>query len=209
MRNINRKLGEHDDYNPVLLSRNYSYDELKTEYKRMRDNLRKNVERIKKSADFFDAQVVETYNQFEAPLNYDKLQLAMKLSNLENVLSANTATLTGLREQRESVIKTLNDRGYTEINKGNFREFTAFMNATRSLAISILRYSYDNTGNALGEDRNKRLEMFGLAQRKGITNNTLIKDFKFFSDHLDEIKKLPDRNKGRKLGIKSLRKMLK
>lgn len=209
MREIKRNLGNHDSYNPVTLSRNYSEDELRVEYKRMRENLRKNIERIKKSGQFPEAQIIKTYESFGAAGRYDKYQLAMKLSNLESVLSANTATLTGLKAQREETIETLHDRGFSNINRANYRDYIRFLDSTRSLALSILRYSYNKRGLAEGADKNKRLQLFNIAQAKGITTNSLIRDFKFYMSHLDEIKSLPDRKGGKKLGIKSVRKMLK
>lgn len=208
MREIKRNLGEHDDYNPLNLSRNYSEDELKKEYNRMRENLRKGVERIKKSGEFPDALILREAENFGAAGKYDKFQLAMKLSELESVLSANTATLTGLKEQRREVISTLQDRGFTNINKSNFADYIKFMSSTRALTLSIMRYSYNRFGQAQGVDRNKRLELFNLGQAKGITTNSLIKDFKFYISHMDEIRQLPDRKTGKKLGIKSIKKML-
>lgn len=209
MREIKRNLGNHDDYKPVTLSRNYSEDDLCVEYRRMRENLRKNIERIKKSGQFPEAQVTKIYESFGAAGRYDKYQLAMKLSSLESVLSANTSTLTGLKEQREKTIETLHDRGFSNVNISNYRDYVRFLDSTRTLALSILRYSYDKHGVAEGADKNKRLQLFNIAQAKGITTNSLIRDFKFYMSHLDEIKSLPDREGGRKIGIKSVRKMLK
>ena len=209
MREINRQLGDHDDYNPVSLFRNYSEEELTEEYNRMRRNLNRNINRIEKSGEFEDAQVISAREDFAPASRYSKQELAMKLSELENVLSANTSTLTGLREQRAKVIDTLKDRGYDSVNKANFRDFVKFMESTRTLALSLLRYRYTRAGVPTGEDRNVRLELFSAAQSKGISINSITKDFKFYLNHLDEIKKLPDRPKGRKLGIKSIKKMLK
>ena len=209
MREIRRDLGNHDDYNPLNLSRNYDISQLRAEYSRMRDNLRRNVGRIEKSGEFPTVQVLKEYSNFGPAGKYDQLQLAMKLSELESVLSANTSTLTGLKEQRKEVISTLQDRGFTNINKSNFTDYIKFMDSTRVLALSIMRYSYNRYGQAVGADRNKRLELFNLGQAKRITTNSLIKDFRFYMSHLDEIEKLPDRKKGRKLGIKAIKNRLK
>jgi len=209
MREIRRDLGNHDDYNPLNLSRNYDISQLRAEYSRMRDNLRRNVGRIEKSGEFPTAQVLKEYENFAPAGKYDHLQLAMKLSELESVLSANTSTLTGLKEQRKEVISTLQDRGFTNINKSNFTDYIKFMDSTRVLALSVMRYSYNRYGQAVGADRNKRLELFNLGQAKGITTNSLIKDFRFYMKHIDEIEKLPDRKKGRKLGIKAIKNRLK
>ena len=211
MRNIKLKLGSGtlDSYNPVSLGKNYTTDELKAEYTRLRENMRKTVDRIAKSGEFPDAAIVDAYKWFAPASQYDHKGLAMQLSRISGVMSANTATITGLREQRNRVLDTLQSRGYTGITKKNFGAFTNFMESTRALALSILAYRYTRRGKAAGADRNKRLELFETAQRIGITEKSLIKDFKFYVQHLDQLKQLPDHSGGRLLGIKSIRARLK
>ena len=210
-REFQRKLGGRDAYAPTALMELAETNEgvVREEYRRLREQLRRNVRTIERSEEFPDAQIVKTYtDQFPPASELSGQWLAMKLSQLETVMSAPTSTLTGLRRTRRDIIETLQDRGYTEINKSNYMDFMRFMEATRSLALSILRYRYTKEGVAVGEDRNKRLEMFQIAQEKGISINSLIRDFRFYSGHLDELKLLPDRPAGRKLGIKSIRKRL-
>lgn len=208
MRDIKRNLGEHEDYNPLSLSK-IPHDHLAAEYTRMREAMRKNVSRIRKSGEFNDAAVLDTYKEFQPASQLNQLELAKSLSRLESTLSYNTSTLTGLKRQRAMAIETLKDRGYSGINKKNYKDFIRYMEATRSIATSIMRYRYTRRGTATGEDRNKRLELFDAAQRKGISTNALIRDFRFYTKHADEIEKLPDRAGGRKLGTKKVRKLLK
>ena len=208
-RDLRRDLGGRDAYTPTSLMIDYTENQVREEYRRMREQLRRNVRSIEKSEEFPDAQIVRAFkDQFPTASTLSGKEVALKLSQLETVMTASTSTLTGLRKSRNETIETFQDRGYTEINAHNFNDFTRFMEATRSLALGILRYSYSKQGLAVGQDRNKRLDMFQLAKQKGISINSLIKDFKFYSGHLDEIKQLPDRSKGRLLGIKSIRKML-
>ena len=210
MRDFKRNLGNHDHYNPYSLAKTHTEDELRQEYTRLRDNLRRNVSRTKADPDFQDAQIVKTYQRFAKPSELtDTRSLAMALSDLEGVMSSQLSTLSGLKAQRESVLDTLQTRGYTEITKKNFSQFTAFMESTKALAFSILRYKIDKKGRRVGEDRNKRLELFTLAQQKGLTNQAIISDFKFFVQHIDELKQLPDRPDGRKMGARTARKALK
>ena len=209
-RDLRRDLGGRDAYTPTSLMLDHTETEVRNEYKRMREMMRRNVRDIEASGEFPDAQVVRAYEtQFPAQSQLSAKEVALKLSQLETVMSSANSTLSGLKRSRRDIIETFQDRGYSEINQENFGDFTKFMGATRSLALSILRYKYTKEGNAVGEDRNKRLEMFQTAQKKGISINSLIRDFRFYSSHLDEIKQLPDRQSGRKLGIKSIRKMLR
>lgn len=208
---ISRRLGDgtRSEYTPYVLARDFTEEQLRAEYRRMRRALQQRVRRVAASGEFPDNSAARTLSRFDAPSTLEtKWQIAMKLSDIESVLSRGATTLTGLRQMREETIETLRDRGYTNINRENIGDFTHFMESTRSLALSIMRYRYDRSGRAVGADRNKRLELFSIAQRKGVTTNSLIRDFRYYVNHMDELQQLPDRESGRKLGIKSIRKML-
>ena len=207
---ISRRLGggSRSEYTPYNLMEHYSEDQLIEEYRRMRETLRGRIRRIEKSGEFPDSYAKRSLDRFVPPGQLSKGQLAMHLSELESMLNRQTSTLTGLREERSSLVETFQDRGFTNITKENIREFTKFMNATQSVALSVLRYQYVR-GRAVGADRNKRLQLFNTAQKKGISVNALIRDFRFYVKNIDEISKLPDRATGRKLGTATIRKMLK
>ena len=216
-REIRRDLGTHEEYTPINLAENNTLDELKREYTRMRKQLISGVRRIEKSGEFGDTQIVKTPQQFPGVSTYTKgntedrakLEVAMKLSQLEMILSAKTSTLTGLRKERADIIDTLHGRGYKNINKENFADFTKFMESTRAITLAIMQYRYDRSGRAVGADRNKRLELFNLAQQKGITEKSLMTDFRYYVKHMDELQSLPDYTGGRKSGIKKIRATLK
>ena len=207
---IERRLGDgsRSEYTPYNLMEHYTDDQLRDEYRRLRRTLMDRVRRIVRSGEFPDSYTERSLERFVSPGRLTKSQLAMRLSELESMLDRKTSTLAGLREEQNELISTLHDRGFTNITKENIRDFTKFMNSTLSIATSILRYKYVK-GRPTGEDRNKRLELFNTAMAKGISVNALIRDFRFFIAHIDEIKELPDRKTGRKLGTKSIRKMLK
>lgn len=211
MRKLRRDFGDRSAYAPVTLVEEHTDAEIRAEYKRMRENLRRNIRRIERSGEFAGTQITKELGRFKPVSALSDLstdELAMKLADLESIMSAGTSTLTGLRRQRTEAIETLRDRGYTGINQSNYGDFYRFLEATRSITLSIMRYRYDQTGRASGADRNKRIELFDTAVRKGISVNSLIKNFRFYVQHMDELDELPDRAAGRKLGIKSIRRML-
>lgn len=210
MREFKHNLGDPETYSPTSLVSNYSPEAVQKEYARMRKNLMRNIDRIKASGEFSDVDVVRSIKQFEPATAYkgDPMKMAMKLSQLERVMRAETSTLSGLKEQRKDVIETLQDRGYKGINKGNYGDFVKFMESTRSIALTILRYRYDKFGRPEGEDRSKRLELFNAAQQKSISMNAIIKDFDYFVKHIDEIKQLPDRHTKRKLGTRAIKNIV-
>ena len=210
MREFKHNLGDPETYSPTSLVSNYSPEAVQHEYARMRKNLMRNIDRIKASGEFPEADVLRSIKQFEPATAYkgDPMKMAMKLSQLEKVISSNTSTLSGLKEQRKDVIETLQDRGYKGINKSNYGDFVKYMESTRSIALTILRYRYDKFGRPEGEDRNKRLELFNAAQQKSISMNAIIKDFDYFVNHIDEIKQLPDRRTKRKLGTRAIKHIL-
>lgn len=207
-RDIKRNLGEHSDYMPTRLANDFSEEDVRKEYMRMRDILRKNIKRIEESGEFPDAEILRSFSQFPAQSKLDRLHVAMKLSQLDTVLSRSESSLTGLKNQRQAAVETLQDRGYKFINTANYGEFVQFMNSTSALAFSILRYEITPTGQRVGADRNKRLEMFNTAKEKNISIKALTRDFRFFANHLQEIKELPNNPTGRPLGSKSIKKRL-
>lgn len=210
MSTLKRNLGEHEDYNPVSLMRFHTREEMLSEYNRMKDLFRKRVGTIKRSGEFEGAQIVRTYDEFKGRTPKDDRQLAMKLGRLEGLLSQSTSTLTGMREQRDEAIETFQSRGLQSLNKENWRDFTNFMKSTEAIAFSVLRYRYNtSTQQYEGPDTGKRLEMFELAQQKGITTKALETDFTFFVRHMDEIERLPDRPAGRKMGARTLRRLIR
>ena len=210
MATLKRNLGEHEDYNPVSLMRFHTREEMLSEYNRMKDMFRKRAGAIKRSGEFEGAQIVRIYDEFKGRAPEDDRQLAMKLGRLEGLLSQSTSTLTGMREQRDEAIETFQSRGLQSLNKENWRDFTNFMKSTEAIAFSVLRYRYNtSTQQYEGPDTGKRLEMFELAQQKGITTKALETDFTFFVRHMDEIERLPDRPAGRKMGARTLRRLIR
>jgi len=210
MATLKRNLGEHEDYNPISLMRFHSREEMLSEYNRMKDVFRKRVDTIKRSGEFDGAQIVSNYDEFKGRAPADDRQLAMKLGRLEGLLTRNVSTLTGLRQQRDEAIDTFQSRGMEGLDKKNWRDFTNFMKSTEAIAFSVLRYRYNtSTQQYEGPDAGKRLEMFELAQQKGITTRTLETDFTFFVHHMDEIERLPDRPAGRRMGARTLRRMIR
>lgn len=207
-RDIRRDLGDRNEYTPTRLAFDYPEDAVRKEYMRMRNDLRRNIARIEKSGQFPDAQVLRTMTQFPPQSKLDREHVAFKLSQLETVLSRNESSLSGLLHQRREAVETLQDRGYSFITKANYNEFAQFMNSTDAIAFSILKYEITSTGQRVGEDRNKRLEMFNTAKQKGISISALTKDFRFFAEHLQEIKQLPDRKSGRPLGSRAVKNRL-
>lgn len=207
-RDIRRDLGDRNEYTPTRLAFDYPEDAVRKEYMRMRNDLRRNIARIEKSGQFPDAQVLRTMTQFPPQSKLDREHVAFKLAQLETVLSRNESSLSGLLHQRREAVETLQDRGYSFITKANYNEFAQFMNSTEAIAFSILKYEITSTGQRVGEDRNKRLEMFNTAKQKGISISALTKDFRFFAEHLQEIKQLPDRKSGRLLGSRAVKNRL-
>lgn len=210
--NLRRDFGSRSAYSPINLVEEHTDEEIRAEYKRMRENLRRNVRRIVRSGEFDDVEIIKELDRFEPVSDLSDRStddMAFKLAELESIMSSNRSTLTGLRRERREAIETLRDEGYTGINKSNYLDFYKFLESTRSLTTTILQYSYDKYGRAVGADRNKRKELFNTAVKKGISVNSLIRDFRFYVDHADELKELPDRDPGRrKLGSKSIRRML-
>lgn len=209
MLNIKRNLGDHYDYNPLKLM-HVDREDLIKEYDRMRRMFQKRVNRLESSDDFNDSDIIQKKQRYERTGRMlTKQELAFILTELEHDLSDERSSLSSLRKIQNKSIETLHERGYKNITKKNYKQFLQYIKATESIALATLKYSYNpRTGRYTGADAGKRMQMFSLAQAKGISTSALVKDFRYFISHIDEIRQLPDRKTGKKLGSKSIRKML-
>ena len=210
MKRIKRNLAD-GRYNALNLDK-YDLNQLQQEYDRMRNIAVRNIERIENSDDFSNSEQVRKKYLFEkSGAEYDnKTNLILKLSEVDDFLTSDKSTLTGLRNIRKKAVQTLQLRGYKGVTNKNYNDFIKYIQSTDSIATSILKYRYDSrTGTYSGQDKGKRLKLFDIAQKKNISINAITRDFSYFIKHIDEIDKLPNRTKGRVLGTKSIKRMLK
>jgi hypothetical protein len=157
--------------------------ELRKEYSRLRSIARKRLERFE-GTEWTDTQVYKQNVGVYKPLKEMQSNREMRylFSQLARFITADTSSVRGLEKQRETAVKTLNDRGYTFVNKGNFRKFADFMEYTRVMKLNRL---YDS----------KRIaEFYSTTEVKGKSNQQLFDDFQAYEKKQRKRHKVMNRN---------------
>ena len=77
------------------------------------------------------------------PKNASASEVGRALADVYHFLEMKTSSIGSIRASQRNAIKTLNERGYDFINKGNIREFGEFMEAARQQKVAS-----DNRGGS-------------------------------------------------------------
>ena len=123
---------EREIYTPQG-AKNLPDKDLRKEYSRLRSIARKRLERFE-GTEWTDTQVYQLNNGLYKPLKEIKSNAELRhlFSDVARFVDAKSSSVSGLEKQRATGIKTLNDRGYEFVNKGNFRQFVDFMEYART-----------------------------------------------------------------------------
>lgn len=197
MAQIRFSLGEPEDYHPITLSR-VPEDELRDEYRRLRRVAQDRFRRIDRSKDFSGTDVWRHIRSDirATPSEIPDKDLPKALSSLASFLSAKTGSLTGLRRQRNLALESLREHGIRGINKNNWNDFKRFMDATQVFREVYIPYPKKSEGSKeLDAARLIRPRMFNLAQQGNISLDAMIKNFEWFKNHEDEVRKAIQKGK--------------
>jgi hypothetical protein len=197
MAEIRFSLGEPEDYHPITLSR-VPEDQLRDEYRRLRRVAQDRFRRIDRSKDFSgtDAWKHVRADLRAAPSEIPDKDLPQALSSLASFLSAKTGSLTGLRRQRNLALESLRAHGIRGINKSNWNEFKRFMDATQVFREVYIPYPKKSEGSReLDAARLIRPRLFNLAEQGNISLDAMIKNFEWFKDHEEEVRKASQKGK--------------
>lgn len=194
---------------------NVSREELRKEYSRLRSVAKKRLERMTGTR-YENTQTylknINKYGTLEQIENMAKLQgrklsperqreladsiTAKKLQELYRFLTAKTGSIKGMREVERKAIETLRDRGYTFINRKNIQDFGEYMEYLRALHMNE-QFDSERAG-----------ELFGAAEKKGIPPEQVAKDFSYWVQHVEELKKLPKAKNPKNRTAKHYKKLL-
>lgn len=203
--------------------------EIRKEYSRLRDVLNKRIQRINES-DFAGQGIA---GQF--PKGLPKLadiapeDLPYLLQQAATAINSRGGSLKGLQIRQSETIKSLRERGYTNIDDSNIRHFAAFMEESRDRGLAKVYGSdtiatlYDTT-TAIGigpddvmKDFNWWLENYEKAedavyklQAVGISTADIKKDFALWVQNYEEVEKTIAklRQKGENVTAEDIRKEL-
>lgn len=114
----------------------YGYLELseaRAEYSRLRSAAVKRLQRLSGT----EGERYSAYRMYgkegfpSLPKNASASEVGRALSDVYHFLQMKTSSIGSIRTSQREAIKTLQNRGYDFINKGNIREFGEFMEAAR------------------------------------------------------------------------------
>lgn len=121
-------------YIPAAVRYNYfTIQEARAEYSRLRSAAVKRLQRLSRT----EGRMYSAYRMYGkegfAPLPKDATpaEVGRALADVYHFLEMKTSSIGSIRASQRNAIKTLNERGYDFINKGNIREFGEFMETAR------------------------------------------------------------------------------
>lgn len=157
-----------------------SFTEGLQEYSRLRKTAKNRIYSFK-GTEFESNSYVQFQSRptrFPAPSKVKTAsQLQTLLGNVKAFLESSQSTPARMRALNTRRIETLHNRGYTFVTKENIAAFGRFMEAARLRA----------GGFVFGSPIWAR--MYEAAEKKGIDPMTLLKDFDYWKNNIDELEK--------------------
>lgn len=168
----------------------YGIDAVRSEYQRMQRNANRRLDTFRKS-EFTWTQAYkqhkkgfEKYADIKAMGKSGEKQLMRNMRDLHKFLSSKGGTVRGQQKIRKSTIDTLHERGYTEINSKNYKQWVKFMNEVKAK-------HYDKM-----YDSKRMAKAWNEARKKGITTKDVMNNFDAFMGNQEKIKLLDTKPKG-------------
>ena len=158
--------------------------ELRTEYSRLRSIARKRLERFE-GTEWKTSQIYKYNKEGFKPLAEIKTdrELRMLLSDVARFVTAERGSVSGLEKERKQSVKTLNERGYTFVNKKNFRKFAEFMEYVRTANLNRIF------------DSKRVADFYEATEKRNFTNNEMRNAFKSWSRSQRKQNKIQNNNK--------------
>lgn len=177
----------------------YGYLELseaRAEYSRLRSAAVKRLQRLSGTEG-------ERYSAFRMygkegfpslPKNASASEVGRALADVYHFLEMKTSSIGSIRASQRNAIKTLNERGYDFINKGNIREFGEFMEAARQQKVAS-----DNRGGSP-----VIVELYETVKRLQIPPEQVQRRFSYWLSKRKELEAMPTPKPGTKISSDSV-----
>lgn len=158
--------------------------ELRTEYSRLRSIARKRLERFE-GTEWTTSQIYKYNKEGFKPLAEIKSdrELRMLLSDVARFVTAERGSVSGLEKERKQAVKTLNERGYTFVNKKNFRKFAEFMEYVRTANLNRMF------------DSKRVADFYEATERKNYSEEEMRDAFKSWSRNQKKQNKIQNNDK--------------
>ena len=178
-------------YIPAAVRYNYlTIQEARAEYSRLRSAAVKRLQRLSGTEG-------ERYTAFRmygkegfAPLprNASASEVGRALADVYHFLQMKTSSIGAIRASQREAVKTLQERGYGFINKGNIREFGEFMEAARQQKVA----SNNRGGSPV------IVELYETAKRLQIPPEQIQRRFSLWLSKRKELEAMPTPKPGEK-----------
>lgn len=178
-------------YIPAAIRYGYiTLPEARAEYSRLRSAAVKRLQRLSGTEG-------ERYTAFRMygkegfpslPKNASASEVGRALADVYNFLEMKTSSISSIRASQRNAIKTLNERGYDFINKGNIREFGEFMEAARQQKVA----SNNRGGSPV------IVELYETVKRLQIPPDQVQRRFSLWLSKRKELEALPTPKPGEK-----------
>lgn len=125
-------------YIPAAIRYGYlDITEARAEYSRLRSAAVKRLERLSRTegARYSAYQMYGKEGFVPLPKNATPAEVGRALADVHHFLEMKTSSISQIRESQRQALRTLQERGYTFVNKSNIREFGEFMEAARQAKV--------------------------------------------------------------------------
>ena len=177
----------------------YGYLELseaRAEYSRLRSAAVKRLQRLSGTEG-------ERYTAFRMygkegfpslPKNASASEVGRALADVYHFLEMKTSSIGSIRASQRNAIKTLNERGYGFINKGNIREFGEFMESARQQKV----VSSNRGGSPV------IVELYETVKRLSVPPEQIQRNFAEWLHKKKQLEELPTPKPGEKTSLDSV-----
>lgn len=178
-------------YIPAAVRFNYlTIQEARAEYSRLRSAAVKRLQRLSGTEG-------ERYSAFRMygkegfpslPKNASAAEVGRALAGVYHFLEMKTSSIGAIRASQREAVKTLQERGYEFINKGNIREFGEFMETAR-----LQKVASNNRGGSP-----VIVELYETVKRLQIPPEQIQRNFAFWLSKRKELEAMPTPKPGTK-----------
>lgn len=184
-------------YIPASIRYGYiTLPEARAEYSRLRSAAVKRLQRLSQSEGRFYSAFRMYGKEGFAPLPKDATpaEVGRALADVYNFLEMKTSSLKEIRASQKKALETLNQRGYTFLNKSNIREFGEFMEAARQQKV----VSSNRGGSPV------IVELYETAKRLSIPPEQIQRNFSEWLRKKKQLEELPTPKPGEKTSLDSV-----
>ena len=170
--------------------------EARAEYSRLRSAAVKRLERLSRTEGvrYSAYQMYGKEGFAPLPKNATPAEVGRALADVHHFLEMKTSSISQIRESQRQALKTLQDRGYSFVNKSNIREFGEFMESARQQKVAS-----DNRGGSP-----VIVELYETVKRLQIPPEQVQRRFSYWLSKRKELEAMPTPKPGTKISSDSV-----